>query len=340
MTVLPQVTVAYTRLQYQFWISHGVPKSALDEILQMDLDQEGLTEFSISSDQLFQLHHAAAEHTKDSELSIKLGLNLAKQDLIITDLILTALNLDLSIQALLDYSGVISESGYFKLDRIDESTSVLRLVSRKGIKIGNHQKNMVFAIVFSLLKQNLPNDYLQLDFYVDKKSSNALICAELLGCNIVSSDKVGLGIPISLFQKKNPLSNETVYKQNLKKIKRILEKRNTGLEFYGRVQEAIKYCLLENRANQENVAGILSMTARNLQRRLKNLGINYQVILDETRESLAMSLLMDTDIALTEICYFLGFAEPSAFYKAFRRWTGKRPGDYRQDISGDSISEV
>lgn len=340
MTVLPQVTVAYTRLLYQFWIRHGVPKSVLDEILQVDIEQEGLTEFSISSAQLFQLHKAAVEHTKDSALGIKLGIYLAEQDLVITELILTALNLDLSIQALLDYSGVIAESGYFKLERINERVSVLTLISHEGITISNNQRNMVFAIVFSLLKKIIPNDYSRLDFYIDEKPTNAFNYSELLGCNIILGDKVGLGIPVSLFQKKNQLFDKFVHDKNLKKVKRISKKRREGLAFYGEVQKAIKHCLLENRANQENVAEILSMTVRNLQRRLKDLGINYQVILDETREHLAMSLLIDTDTALTEICYLLGFAEPSAFYKAFRRWTGKRPGDYRQDVKKASINEV
>ena len=88
---------------------------------------------------------------------------------------------------------------------------------------------------------------------------------------------------------------------------------------------------------QEDVAGQLGISVRNLQRRLKALGTTYQVLLDESRQILAMRLIEDYAIPLYEIAYMVGYAEPSAFYKAFKRWTGSTPGDYRAQALASSL---
>ena len=74
----------------------------------------------------------------------------------------------------------------------------------------------------------------------------------------------------------------------------------------------------------------LGISVRNLQRRLKALGTTYQNLLDEGRQALAMKVIREGDMPLYEVAYLVGYTEPSAFYKAFKRWTGSTPGDYRQ----------
>ena len=66
-----------------------------------------------------------------------------------------------------------------------------------------------------------------------------------------------------------------------------------------------------------------------LRRRLDDEGQSYRNILDDLRRDLAISLLSDTSLSIGEIAGQLGFAEPSAFHRAFRKWTGARPGEYR-----------
>jgi AraC-like DNA-binding protein len=63
---------------------------------------------------------------------------------------------------------------------------------------------------------------------------------------------------------------------------------------------------------------------------LKQEGVTYQAIKDGLRRDLAISRLADTSETIAEIADALGFAEPSAFRRAFRKWTGVRPADYRR----------
>ena len=332
MQVLPQVSMPFVRLLYQFWIKQGVSKQILDDILRVNIEQEGSTKFGISSIELARLHQAAIESTKDLTLGIKLGLYLAEQDLAISDLVLTAPTLGQGLAGLIDHSRVISESGYFQMEAFDEQYQELIFIAYEGIVFSSHQQNMVISSIVSWIGKVFPQAKEQLNFYYDLTIGNDEDYINLLGCQATSSQQVCLLIPSIILENLNPLFDAAAYQQSLKRVQKILLKRNQRLDLYLEVRSALKQCLLERNANQENVAGLLNLSVRNLQRRLKEVGTNYQSILDESREELAMTLLKDDDIPLYEIAYLVGFTEPSAFYKAFKRWTGKRPGDYRQDV--------
>ena len=77
------------------------------------------------------------------------------------------------------------------------------------------------------------------------------------------------------------------------------------------------------------VADRLSMGVRTLQLHLKDTGTSYQQLLDEVRKELALSHLREQNLSTTDIAYLLGFAEPSVFFRSFKKWTGQTPGAYR-----------
>jgi AraC-like DNA-binding protein len=70
-------------------------------------------------------------------------------------------------------------------------------------------------------------------------------------------------------------------------------------------------------------------SAATLRRRLDDEGQSYRSIMDDLRRDLAISLLSDTSQSIMDIASELGFAETSAFHRAFKKWTGARPGEYR-----------
>lgn len=80
----------------------------------------------------------------------------------------------------------------------------------------------------------------------------------------------------------------------------------------------------------EALARQLQMTASTLRRRLDAEGQAYQSIKDDLRRDLAIGCLSRSTASLAEIADSLGFAEPSAFHRAFKKWTGANPGQYRQ----------
>lgn len=79
----------------------------------------------------------------------------------------------------------------------------------------------------------------------------------------------------------------------------------------------------------KSVARRLDVAPRTLQRRLRAEGASFQGVLDDVRCALAKQYLGDAAIAIEETAFLLGFSEPSAFNRAFKRWTGATPSEFR-----------
>ncbi|HEV2913416.1 MAG TPA: AraC family transcriptional regulator [Pyrinomonadaceae bacterium] len=83
-------------------------------------------------------------------------------------------------------------------------------------------------------------------------------------------------------------------------------------------------------ASLETISQQLGTSPRTLQRKLREEGTSHQDLLDEIRRDLSKRYLCEPQMAICEVAYLLGFSEPSAFHRAFRRWTGITPKEYRR----------
>jgi AraC-like DNA-binding protein len=83
----------------------------------------------------------------------------------------------------------------------------------------------------------------------------------------------------------------------------------------------------------DDLASALQTTPSTLRRRLEREGSSFQVIKDDLRRDMAIDLLCNSSRSVDDIGFTLGFAEHSAFYRAFRRWTGASPGEYRGKVA-------
>jgi AraC-like DNA-binding protein len=79
-----------------------------------------------------------------------------------------------------------------------------------------------------------------------------------------------------------------------------------------------------------HIASRLQMSPRTLERRLELEGTTFTRLLEEVREGLALRYVGDQDLPLSEVATLLGFSQTTAFHRAFRRWTGQTPLQYRR----------
>lgn len=79
-----------------------------------------------------------------------------------------------------------------------------------------------------------------------------------------------------------------------------------------------------------DVARRLGVSERTLLRRLREGGLTYQSLVDSVRKDMALKRLQAPDATPAEVGFFLGFSDVSTFYRAFRRWTGSTPAEFRQ----------
>ncbi|GAA5315428.1 MAG: AraC family transcriptional regulator [Candidatus Pelagadaptatus aseana] len=102
----------------------------------------------------------------------------------------------------------------------------------------------------------------------------------------------------------------------------------------GRVCKMIVDRLSDGPPSQEEIACLLNMSARHLQRRLKTLGTSFGELLQQQRLDLACHYLQDPNMTLIETAFLLGFQDQSNFSKAFKSWQGEPPGQYRSRLLG------
>ena len=95
------------------------------------------------------------------------------------------------------------------------------------------------------------------------------------------------------------------------------------------VQQLITTLLPSGQPKIDAVAQELGMSSRTLTRRLAEDGLTYKGLLDEVRRKLALQYLRYRRISVKKVAYLLGYSEVSAFYHAFRRWTGSSPVQHR-----------
>lgn len=95
----------------------------------------------------------------------------------------------------------------------------------------------------------------------------------------------------------------------------------------------VEHLLLQrgSRLNLRTAAALLGMSGRTLTRRLGGEGTSFQALLDEVRKQRARALLQDPELTVAEVAYALGYEDAANFGRAFRRWYGKAPGQYRRE---------
>jgi AraC-like DNA-binding protein len=76
----------------------------------------------------------------------------------------------------------------------------------------------------------------------------------------------------------------------------------------------------------------LRMPERTLQRLLAQTGVTYRSLLDDIRRELALKWIGDARLGMSEIGFLLHFSDTTGFYRAFKRWTGETPIEYRRHL--------
>lgn len=79
----------------------------------------------------------------------------------------------------------------------------------------------------------------------------------------------------------------------------------------------------------ESIAKSLAVSVRALQAALQDEGTSFKKLVGRVRQDLAENYLRDTNLSIAEVSFLVGFSEPSAFHRAFKRWTGQTPSTFR-----------
>ena len=100
------------------------------------------------------------------------------------------------------------------------------------------------------------------------------------------------------------------------------------------VKHQITNSLAHDQCDLTTIANKIGLQPRTLQRRLAEKNARFGSLLEEVRQRQAGNLLSSSNMEIKEISHRLGYSEVGTFQKAFKKWTGTTPGDYRHNCNG------
>lgn len=144
-----------------------------------------------------------------------------------------------------------------------------------------------------------------------------------------ATSRLGVKVPIATSLEPNASANHENYLLALKQCNKQLVELDTDRASY---QYRVEKMLLEHPAgqlNEDEVALALFMSKRSLARRLKEEGTGFRQIRDRLLSEQAANYLAESQLSVEAIATLLGYHDSANFRRAFKRWFGKSPADYR-----------
>jgi AraC-like DNA-binding protein len=141
----------------------------------------------------------------------------------------------------------------------------------------------------------------------------------------------GFLIPRSLFARSIPAERSSTLPHNATK----LFSEAPPSEFHESLRRVVRSYLSFGHPRIEEIADVAGMSVRALQRRLAEDGLTYKRIVDEARFQVSADLLCDPNVKLIEVAHDLGYSDQANFNRAFRRWAGIPPSEYRLQLHSE-----
>lgn len=132
-----------------------------------------------------------------------------------------------------------------------------------------------------------------------------------------------------------PHRNPYVYSAVLRQVNALLARVQTRRSFGRKIRRLISRQMSTEKIDADSLARQCHMSRQTLYRRLKKEGLSFHDLVEQVRKDKALRYVASDHYALGEIAFLLGFSELSAFSRAFKRWTGVAPAQYRaQHLAG------
>lgn len=168
--------------------------------------------------------------------------------------------------------------------------------------------------------------------YTHSNETSRPVLTEHFGCTIeFSADRDELVLELRDAERTCPLSDTSIWSYFQSQLDEQTQSLARETSLVDDLEQWVTNAFTNGVPTIKMAAKALGLAERTMQRRLADKGVSYNKVVDRCRERLATHLLRNSEQSLVEIAFLTGFSDQSAFNRAFRRWHGVTPKDYRTD---------
>lgn len=307
------------------------------------LDRFGLSRATVSNPHGFmpaadfaRLLEAAAGATGDDCFGLHFGEHYQPKNM--GPLIYVVLNsptLAAGIENAGRYLSVHNEAGRISCS-IEENLVYVRFeLADLAIEIPRQQSDYAMVVALSTFRLMLGSQWapteVQLAYPAPAHTSEH---TRVFGCPVsFGCQSNAFVIERDIFARQVPAADERLYPILRRYLDRVLREMPQEDGLLASVRKVVGEAMRDGEPTLTQVARKIAMKPRTLQRRLKDHGLDFKRLVADTRRRFSQNYLRDRRHTLTEIAFLLGYSEVSAFNRAFRRWTGSTPSDYRSQAT-------
>lgn len=242
-----------------------------------------------------------------------------------------------ALNRLVRYGHILNETVEFRLEE-NETEGAVVIGNDERFEALRYPVDARLAVVLSMLRKitDQPIIPVQVDFPYSRPQ-NLAVHRQFFQASLKYNQPVSR-IVFRLKDLEIPVvsADETLVAYLDRLAEDILKTLDDGKSFSDQVRRTLWDELGSGTPRMSRIAERLSIGARTLQRRLREEGATFGHVLDRLRQDMAGHLLEDSDLAVYEVAFLLGYTEPSTFYRAFRRWEGHSPLEHRRARISDN----
>lgn len=331
---MPTVTISWVACIVETAQRAGVAYQDLLEaarLAPLPLDQP---KARVTIDQVVALWRAAIALTSDPSFGLHVGEQVRPGSFsVVTFAALASENLRQALGHLLRYQRLVSDGLRFQILDSGESVWVIYHPVTGQLEFSPQQSEAVLATIVTTLGRIAGQDFNPVELRLRHQRIGPLgEYRRVLHCEPhFGAQFDGFSVLASTLEHPLPNSNPELCQLHENLAKQYLAHLETVASWRERTEMILRDHLADGVSTREKLAAMLGCSNRSLQRRLAEEGTSFAELLDKVRHELATNHLQNPLIELNQLAALLGFSDASAFYRAFRRWSGQTPGDFRKD---------
>jgi AraC-like DNA-binding protein len=338
----PTIAAGYPRGLLDFAVSKGADRSAL--LARAEIAAETLEHLDnrVPVASYVALMQAAAELTGIPAISLEYGKAVRMQEISIVGLICEA------CESVLDVPRQLNRYAMLVVDEDrGEPATLMRGAARDGGVWIEGPSNLFaenplvceaeFArlvwntrVMFAATPEFQSIKYPRVVHFMHKAPPYAAEFERIFEAPVVfGSDWNAMQIDPEFLALKQPPVNRYVFGVLSERADALLKSFRESKTTRGRVEAILMPILHTGEGSMDTVAEKLGLSRQTLYRQLKAEGVTFEEVLDDLRHRLALDFLAGKKVSVNETAYLVGFSDPAAFSRAFKRWTGISPREAR-----------